>query len=48
MVYGRFINDVDVCEGCKVCVIGKCVYESFFNLGEDFCGKYVWVDGIYY
>ena len=44
----EFINDVDVREGRKVCVIGKRVYESLFNPGEDPCGKYVRVDGIYY
>ena len=48
MAYGRFINDVDVREGRKVCVIGKRVYESLFNPGEDPCGKYVRVDGVYY
>lgn len=48
MAYGRFINDVDVKEGRKVCVIGKRVYESLFKPGEDPCGKFVRVDGIYY
>lgn len=48
MIYGRFINDVDIREARKVCVIGKRVYESLFNPGEDPCGKYVRVDGIYY
>ena len=48
MAYGRFINDVDIKESRKVCVIGKRVYESLFKPGEDPCGKYVRVNGIYY
>ncbi len=32
----------------KVCVIGKRIYESLFKPGENPCGKYVRVDGIYY
>ena len=48
MTYGRFINDVDIKELRKVCVIGKRVYESLFKPGEDPCGKYVRVNGIYY
>ena len=46
MTYGRFINDVDIKESRKVCVIGKRVYESLFKPGEDPCGKYVRVNGI--
>lgn len=48
MGYGRFINEVDIQEARKVCVIGKRVYESLFKPGEDPCGKYIRVDGIYY
>ena len=48
MTYGRFINSVDVHEARKVCVIGKRVYESLFQEGEDPCGKYIQVNGIYY
>lgn len=48
MSYGRFINDVDIAESRKVCVIGKRVYESLFTPGENPCGKFVQVDGIYY
>ena len=48
MQYGRFINDVDIRENRKVCVIGKRVYESLFRPGENPLGKYIRVDGIYY
>ena len=48
MTYGRFINNVDIHESRKVCVIGKRVYESLFQEGEDPCGKYIQVNGIYY
>lgn len=48
MTYGRFINDVDIKEARKVCTIGKRVYESLFHPGEDPCGKYIRVDGIYF
>ncbi|MBR0041886.1 MAG: ABC transporter permease, partial [Bacteroides sp.] len=41
MTYGRFINNVDIHESRKVCVIGKRVYESLFQEGEDPCGKYI-------
>lgn len=38
MTYGRFINDVDIKESRKVCVIGKRVYESLFKPGEGVIG----------
>ncbi|MBO7553145.1 MAG: ABC transporter permease [Bacteroidaceae bacterium] len=46
--YGRFINDVDIREERKVCVIGKEVYHRFFDEGVDPCGHFVQVDGVYY
>ncbi len=45
---GRFLNDVDISEARKVCVIGKRVYESLFKPGEDPCGKFVKVNGVYF
>lgn len=46
--YGRFINEVDIREARKVCVIGRRVYEQLFRKGENPCGKQIRVDGIYY
>ena len=48
MSYGRFINEMDVREARKVCVLGQRVYESLFKPGENPCGKFVQVDSIYY
>lgn len=48
MLYGRFINDVDISEQRKVCTIGTRIYETLFKKGENPCGEYIRVDGIYY
>ena len=48
MLYGRFINDVDIAEGRKVCTIGKRIFEELFPKKENPCGQYVRVNGIYY
>jgi putative ABC transport system permease protein len=48
MRYGRYINDVDISEARKVCVLGTRVYESLFKRGEDPCGQTIQVDGTYY
>ncbi len=45
---GRSINDIDVKEQRKVCVIGKRIYETLFPHGENPCGKFIRVNGIYY
>lgn len=34
MLYGRFINDVDIAEGRKVCTIGKRIFEELFPKKE--------------
>lgn len=46
--YGRLINEIDMKEKRKVCLIGKRVYEELFKPGEDPTGQYVRVNGIYY
>ena len=48
MMYGRYLNEVDVRERRKVCVIGKEVYETLFTEGTDPCGELVKVGEIYY
>lgn len=48
LIYGRFINEVDVLEERKVCVIGTQVYETLFLAGEDPVGQNISVDGVYY
>lgn len=48
MYYGRFINDMDIKQNRKVCVLGKKVYKNLFPEGGDPCGQRVRVDNIYY
>ena len=45
--YGRFINEMDVKQERKVCVIGKDIYNELFPDGGDPCGSYVEVGGIH-
>ena len=35
MLYGRYINEVDIRERRKVCVIGEQVYQEMFMPGEN-------------
>ena len=48
MMYGRFLNDADITQERKVCVLGKRVYSSLFPEGGDPCGQRILVDGTYY
>ena len=47
MLYGRYVNDIDIAEKRKVCIIGERVYEVLFH-GEDPVGKQIRVNGIYF
>ncbi len=47
MLYGRYVNDIDIAEKRKVCVIGERIYEVLFH-GEDPTGKQIRVNGIYF
>ncbi|MDR1895488.1 MAG: ABC transporter permease [Prevotellaceae bacterium] len=48
MMYGRFINDIDIVQKRKVCVIGTAVYEELFPAKGNPLGQYLRVNGIYY
>ena len=46
--YGRYLNEMDIREQRKVCVIGKKVYKDLFKGGGDPCGKKIRVDSTYF
>lgn len=48
MYYGRFLNEMDVVQQRKVCVLGKRVYKSLFPHGGDPCGQFIRLDSVYY
>lgn len=48
IIWGRYINDVDVKDVRKVCFIGKNVYEKLFAKGENPLGQVIRSNGIYY
>lgn len=48
LIYGRYVNDIDIAQKRKVCVIGERIYEVLFQKGEDPTGKQIRVNGIYF
>lgn len=48
IVFGRYINDIDIAEKRKVCVLGERVYEVMFPHNEDPIGKSIQIRGIYF
>ena len=46
--YGRFLNEVDVERGRKVCVIGKRIYQDLFPEGGDPCGTFIQVGSVFF
>lgn len=48
MLYGRYINQMDIVQGRKVCVIGKQVYKNLFPKGGDPCGDVIRIDSVYF
>ncbi|PBQ33611.1 multidrug ABC transporter ATP-binding protein [Sphingobacteriaceae bacterium] len=45
---GRFLNDLDIKEKRKICVIGPRVAEMLFKKGEEVIGEYVRINGVYF
>lgn len=46
--YGRFLNEMDMAQRRKVCVLGKKVYKTLFPGGGDPCGQMIRLDSTYY
>ncbi len=48
IVEGRFLNQNDLDEFKKVCVIGQDTYKLLFKKDEDPIGKYIQINGVYF
>ncbi|MFG5856815.1 ABC transporter permease [Dysgonomonas sp. Shenzhen-Wh21] len=48
ILMGRVFNELDIAGTRKVCVIGREVYETLFQPGENPEGQYIRVNGIYF
>lgn len=48
MKTGRYINDIDINEARKVCVIGQRVVNEMFAAGENPIGQYLRIQGVYF
>ncbi len=46
--YGRYLNETDILQERKVCVIGKRVYRDLFPEGGDPCGAFIKAGPVYY
>lgn len=45
---GRSLNDVDILQARKVCVIGSRIVEELFPGDVNPCGKFIDIDGVFY
>lgn len=48
MGQGRFINELDLEEKRKVCVIGEAVYDALYKFDEDPIGTSIQINGVYF
>ncbi len=45
---GRLLNEIDIQQSRKVCIIGERVVEVMFDKDEDPIGEYLKINGVYY
>ena len=45
---GRWLNEIDIQQRRKVCVIGEKVFDEMFSKDEDPIGEYLKIGGVYY
>jgi putative ABC transport system permease protein len=45
---GRFLNDADIAERRKICVVGESVVEQLMSAGDNPIGKHIDVSGVYF
>ncbi len=48
IVQGRWINEMDIRDKRKVCVIGEKVFDQMFDKTENPLGEYLKISGVYY
>lgn len=48
LIYGRYINDIDILQRRKVCLIGERVYEELIGKGKDPQGLNIRIKGVYF
>ncbi|MCF8357760.1 MAG: ABC transporter permease [Prolixibacteraceae bacterium] len=45
---GRWLNNVDVMQRRKVCIIGETIFKELFDADEEPIGEYLRINGVYY
>lgn len=45
---GRLLNEIDILQNRKVCIIGERVEEVLFEKGKDPIGEYIKINGVYF
>ncbi len=48
VIKGRWLNEIDLLQKRKVCVVGEKIVEEIFDKQEEPVGEYIRVNGVYY